>query len=192
MLIRSIARSLPVALAASLLVAGCAGGDLPAPADPTEIPAPPPMEVGPLALVPESYWTPPQTVEDAATVRVAGCEEALPCPGFVVLTGQAIPSDPNAAVLDDGVLCPGAASQEGGTLTPVGAALVETATVSVARSEATLTLFDVECATAEGDMSLNVQQRQWRAEGPAGEVLIVDRWTLDGLSKSLAEANWAA
>ncbi|MFV0634206.1 hypothetical protein [Demequina sp.] len=186
MLSRALARTLPVALATSLLVAGCTGS-FPAPQNPTNSAEPTvaPMAVGPLDVVPETYWAAPTSDGDITTVAVGGCPEGQACPGFVVLSGDALPTDTGAAVLDDGIACPG-----GDGLTPAAATPVETTDATIARERASLTIFEVSCVDAEGAEQLVVEQRQWVSDSAEGAVVVVDRWALDGLDRALAEASW--
>lgn len=143
------------------------------------------MTVGALEVVPQTYWTTPVSEEDLSRVLVGGCAEDAPCPGFVVLEGDAVAADAAEPVLDDGIACPG-----GEGLTPTEATVVEEADVTVAHGQARLTVFDVTCVGDVASEAVSVQQRQWVADGPDGTVVVVDRWGLDGLDRALAESAW--
>lgn len=187
---RAFTTTLPVMAAGALLLAACTG-------DPSMVtsanatspatggaPAQPTMIAAGLEVVPESYWTAPLTEGDLTRVRVGGCGDDTACPTFTALTGEAVPAGPTAPILEDGVACPDGA-------TPTAATEPVTTDATVARERAQLTVFQVTCTDASGEVTSTVEQRQWRAEGPAGPVVVVDRWSFDGLPRALAEATWA-
>jgi len=196
LLASSLKRTLPVALAVSLLTAGCAG-DVSAPGDEstdvgdtssasvTESISL--MPAGPLALLAAEYWAPGESTDDIATVRVGGCDGTSTCPAFAIVTGaDAAANGDDDPYLGDGIGCPG-----GDGLEAVSGTEVSSEPAVVAGADATLETFRITCADSAGN-ELALTQRQWRVESPDGPVIVVDRWSFEGLSERLADGQWVA
>ena len=195
MLTSSLKRTLSVALAVSLLTAGCAGGvsapshdaSASAGAASGDVNSVALMPVGPLALPAAEYWAPGEDSSDIATVRVGGCDGESTCPSFAVISGTtATAIGDGEAYLSDGIDCPG-----GDALTPQIASLVSEAPTEVAGSSGTLRVFTVSCVDDDGEDTTSVEQRQWSAGEGARSVIVVDRWAFADLGDRVAHAQWA-
>ncbi|WP_061960762.1 hypothetical protein [Demequina flava] len=192
------ARVLPVALAVSLLAAGCTGG-APAPGEASGTDsegssahaeegsadaATAAMPVGPLEIDAAQYWTPVQAEGDISRVAAGGCEADAPCPSFAVISGDtAAQIDASEPFFDDGIACPVLGT------TPTEGTLLAEHPATVAGEDGTMHMFDVTCTDADGNEELTLPQNQWSLETESGTIVIVDRWSFDGLLTKVAEAS---
>ncbi|WP_062076746.1 hypothetical protein [Demequina globuliformis] len=187
---------LPVALAVSVLAAGCTGST-PAPgeteaAQATEQSSPPAeaaaaMPVGPLEMDAAEYWTPTEADGDIAVVTAGGCQDDGPCPAFAVISGEtAAAANPSEAFFDDGVACPVPGTQ------PSSAELLSEHEATVAGHSGTMHMFEITCADDDGAEQVAVPQNQWSLETDDGTLLVVDRWSFDGLLTKVADATLVA
>ncbi|WNM26982.1 hypothetical protein RN607_12355 [Demequina capsici] len=145
--------------------------------------------VGPILLGVPDRWDVLDTVDGATIVQAKGCAADTPCPAFAVLQGDAIigETDPSAAYTQDGTGCPGGlapqATDDDPTLTEV----------VIDGVDGTLAELRVDCTDDDGAVRHTVSQLQWYLpDAPGGPVLIVDRWSFDGLRNSVAGAAWVA
>lgn len=187
-------RTLPVALAVSLLTAGCAGGvSAPSPetpssdatasavAEPVTL-----MPVGPLLVPAANFWALGESSEGISKVRVGGCTGESTCPAFAIVTGtEATEIESNEAYLHDGINCPG-----GDDMVAVSATAMSEDPAVVAGVKGTLATFEVTC-TGPDDQEQTVVQKQWTVQSPSSTVVVVDRWAFANLGERLAEAQWA-
>ncbi|MCB7136305.1 hypothetical protein [Cellulosimicrobium marinum] len=146
------------------------------------------VRVGPLDLPAADYWSVIQPADGVTQVRAGGCPEDAACPSFEILLGGALDGvDPAAAYVPDGATCPG---PEG--LVARAGESTEESEVEVGGSPATLTRWTVSCVDDAGTEVRTVEQLQWFvADGPSGDVLVVDRWAFEGLESRLAAGAWA-
>lgn len=144
---------------------------------------------GPIQVVAASYWGQASTKGDDTHVSVAGCGEGQPCPGFDIVTGQAAADGSSGtAYLPAGSTCPGGDALEA---VPAQGAEVTSAPVTIGGKQGTRTAITLDCQTKGGKVAYPATQIQWYVpETPAGPVLIVDRWSMDGLDARLAAATW--
>ncbi|PJJ70284.1 hypothetical protein CLV28_2115 [Sediminihabitans luteus] len=193
-----MAKAVPVALAVSLLTAACGSSSAPADGNGAagagdthehgDYSQEGRVPVGSLDVFAADYWTVLKGSEGVTTVRAGGCEADAPCASFDILEGAALEGvDPAAAYLPDDAVCPGT---EG---FPVGEATKGKETeVEVGGKPATLTVYSVDCVVSDGAPERTVSQNQWYVpEGPNGPVLVVDRWSFEGLKDRLATAEWS-
>ena len=197
----------PLVLLSGFLLAGCVAGSSPddassetlAPDGPTEAAdatdAPAEAEagtdvrvvVGPLLLGVPDYWSVGETTDGVTSVSVKGCPDGTSCPTFTVLHGGAIAADvdPAQAYTRDDAACPGGFDPQTADEEPRVTEIV------LDGVEGTLTQFQVECVDADGAVQVTVPQLQWHLpQAPGGDVLVVDRWSFDGLSTRIAGAGW--
>ncbi|WP_152647948.1 hypothetical protein [Demequina sediminicola] len=195
MLNRIAVRTLPVALAVSFLAAGCTGS-APAPGDSVEptgdaeaqvSEAATLMPVGPLEMDAAEFWSPGTTEGDVTTVTAGGCQDDAPCPGFAVITGETASGiNPAEPYFDDGVACP-----VPGT-TGSGGKLLSEHPSTVAGQEGTMYMFEVTCSDEDGVEQVTVPQNQWTLDTADGTIVIVDRWSFEGLLTKVSEATLTA
>ncbi|PJI95081.1 hypothetical protein [Luteimicrobium subarcticum] len=149
--------------------------------------------IGPLDIMAADYWYAKAPKGGITHVTARGCEDGKPCPGFDIITGdavtQAVGDDGTTAYLPKGTKCPGKDA-----LTPsVSGDHEPTVTKTVvAGSEATRSEIVLACVDDDGNVGLTTTQIQWYVpNSPEGPVLVVDRWAFDGLDARLAAATWA-
>lgn len=145
--------------------------------------------VGPLLLGVPDYWQVGESADGVTLVRAAGCSDGQACPTFAVLQGEAIAAgfDGSQAYTQDGTGCPNGLTPQAGKGQP------QVTEIVIDGVDGTLSTFEVACASAEGEVQLSVPQTQWSLpDAPGGAVLVVDRWSFDGLGSRIAGAAWAA
>ncbi|NTW40291.1 MAG: hypothetical protein HGA44_10465 [Cellulomonadaceae bacterium] len=146
------------------------------------------VAVGPLLLGTPGYWQVGETTDGATLVVAQGCQEGQPCPGFAVLQAGAIAAgfDGSTPYTQDATGCPGGLAPRATDGRPTVTDVV------VDGVEGTLSQVPVDCTDGDGAVQMTVQQVQWYLpDAPGGAVLVVDRWSFEGLSTRVAGAAWS-